>query len=133
MAPTTRRHLLTTAGALSLVGLAAAVPALPAAHPDAAIVALADRFLAVEAQRDAVDFDPDDEASEARMMALIDVQSDILDEMSGLTASTLVGHRARAICLSKWWGITEAGDSHSEIEGPHVAALFRDLLGVGAA
>ena len=97
--------------------------------PDAAILALADRFLAIHGQRDAMDFDPDDAASEAEMMALVGVQSSILDEMSGLTAVTLAGHRARAVVLRKWLDITETGDSHSVIEGPHIGALFRDLAG----
>ena len=115
MAATTRRNLLATASTLPLAGLAAAAPAMAASHPDAALL------------------DPDDTHDEARMMALIGVQSDILDEMDGLIATTLAGHRARATCLQKWFGIRANGDGHSLIEGPHVGALFRDLVGAGVA
>ena len=100
--------------------------------PDAEILALADRFLVLHAQRDAMDFDPDDKDDEAQMMALIGDQSSVLVQMDGLTATTLAGHRARAACLQKWFGIRANGNGHSLIEGPHVGALFRDLLGAEA-
>ncbi len=133
---TTRCDLLGAAGFTALAGIAAVAIAKPDAQAvevppvaqvtEAPLLELCDRFMALQAQIDAIcsrDDDHDD-----GLDALIDQQVPILDEMGDLSAASLEGQRARAQVLMAWYGGTK--DLHAAaVEWERVAPLFHDLLG----
>ena len=162
MARATRRDLLGAASFTALAGIAAVSIAKPDAQaeavevtsaapdPDGPLIALCDRFLALQA---AVDLTYDVELREfalakeegrssERLIALekegdtkrdpwFTEQSELLDEIGEMRATTLAGQRARARVLMAWYSLHRRGPDEpgDAIEWHSLAPLFRDLLG----
>ena len=125
-----RRELLGAAGFTALAGVAAlsfATPDTP--QPDAELIALSQRFLALQGQLDRV-LDGSSEGADEATDAIVGQQSQILDEMDELTATTLAGHCARAATLEKWYCRGSEGEFDSMVEWHRVGPLFRDMLGI---
>ncbi len=125
---TTRRDLLGAAGFTALAGIAAVAIAIPeATQPDAELIALRDQFMALQVKLDALKVR--DHVPDTELNGLVEAQASILDEMDGLTATTLAGHCARVATLERWYSRDAEGEFDSMVEWHRVAALFRDLLG----
>ena len=123
-----RRDLLGAAGFTALAGIAAVAIAVPdATQPDAELIALRDQFMALQVKLDALKMR--DHVSDPELDGLVEAQASILDEMDGLTATTLAGHRARVATLERWYSRDAKGEFDSMVEWHRFAALFRDMLG----
>ena len=97
------------------------------AAPDASVLALADQFMALVAERKAIDAGKsatDDEVAE-----ILDKQGRLLDVVQTQTITTPAGHRVRAQMLAEWYGITGGGDCLFQIDEQRIWPLFRDLIG----
>ena len=156
--PTTRRAMLgSAAGFTVLAGIAAAAIAKPdnlSGTPpalrgdDAAMLALCERFLQLEAQV-AATYDRERAlhdtlevrgASHEELRALEkrgdlerepwhDEQRALLADLSEMSAVTLEGQRARARVLMTWYNMRQDGAAHVGMDGEDILPLFRDLLG----
>ena len=133
--PTTRRALMGNAGVAALATVlittpgTQAAPAVPTpSYPATPLLALCDRFMALQAGVDRINAD-DEHDHEEELERLCAAQVPLLDEMEDLRAVSLEEHRARALVLMKWYGVKDGEEGHSQLEWYRVAPLFRDLLG----
>ncbi len=151
MARTTRRDLLGAGGFTALAGIAAVAIAKPDAQTvevlptapghggdDAKLVALCSQFMALQAQLVAMgaatvpvrtDGPEHGPGRDGVIDGLTDRQADILDKMHDLTATTLAGHRARAMAFDKWCSRGEHGDFDIVVSWGDIGPLIRDLVG----
>ncbi len=136
----TRRHLMTTAGALPLVGLAAVVPAvaLAAAHPDATLIGLCDHLVFLEhawrTQGDAVT-DPSDEALAAVVEPLWDEREVVLARLEPMTARTNDGVAALMRVVAAANPFYPHGSREHSFDGGFIGRLLdmalRDAVALG--
>ena len=134
---TTRRDLMGVAGFTALAGIAAvaiakpdaqAVEVVPVAHnPDAPLLALCARFLALQADIDAIEGEEGPDHQD-QLDGLIDAQVLILDEIDDLDAISLDGMRQRARVVMAWYGGSR-GLEATHLDWHRIQPLFRDLLG----
>ena len=134
-----RRELISAAGFTALAGIAAVTIATPDAPAiemlptprgdDAELIALADRFMAIQAQMEVINAADPADYPEAEMDDLVSEQASLLWETAPLEAATLLGYRARAAMLVNWYGVKGREESPHEIEWHRLKPLFRDLLG----
>ncbi|NPD69324.1 hypothetical protein HN018_22760 (plasmid) [Lichenicola cladoniae] len=138
---TKRRDLLGAAGFTILAGIAAAAIAKPDQHatvgitptaatisPDAAPLALADKFMALQVQVDEINAGRPDTVDE--LDNLVIEQAAILDEMNEHIVTTMTGHQARARVLASWFELRGLDDSSHELDEYRIWPLLCDLLGV---
>ena len=97
------------------------------AAPDADVLALADQFMALHAERQAIDAGKP--ADDADVGDILDEQGRLLDAVQAHTITTPAGHRARAQMLAAWFEINERGKCPFQIDGQRIWPLFRDLIG----
>ncbi len=130
----TRRGLLGGSAALAAAPVAAQATPLP--HPDADLLALAERFVAHERLVQAMPCDAETDAEEAAQEAehhrLLDHKHALVMQMGELRATTAEGIAARARCLA----VHNADGAHS-MDAPDTTTgrllrwLMRDVAAVG--
>jgi hypothetical protein len=136
MSRTTRRALLTGAG-VAVTLPATARQTMPAAHPDAALIATCDAFVAwdrecstVWARLDAMPAGPEKDAAASagrasRAREARRYQRE-LDTIADMRAVTLDGLRAKARAIRQHWGGDAPDDAGAAV------SLLDDLLAGGA-
>ena len=95
--------------------------------PDADVLALADRFMELHAERQAIDAGKP--ATDEEVGDLLDEQGRLLDAVQAHTITTPAGHRARAQMLAAWLAINGRGKCPIQIDEQRIWPLFRDLIG----
>ncbi len=138
MTASSRRGLLAGGADLSVAPLTASAAITAQAHPDAALLALAGRFIAHERLVQAMPCDAETGAEEAVQTAaqrqLLDHKHGLVMQMGELRATTPDGITARARCLA----LHNADGAHSmdvpdDTTGRLLRWLMRDAAGLGRA
>lgn len=136
-----RRDVLGAGAFTLLTGIAAAaiakpeaastvaiMPAIAAISPDAAPLALADKFMALQVHIDEINAGKPH--TEDELDNLVITQATIMDEMNEHIVTTMKGHQARARVLAAWYQLRGLNDCPHEIDEYRIWPLLRDLLGV---
>jgi hypothetical protein len=132
-----RRTLL--GGAVALLGSVAVAPsgtAATTASPDANLITMCDEFVALEAKsRALIEADPlGTSQTNAAVAPFEDRQEELAGMIYDARATTIEGHRARALALLAW--APDLGDRDEWQDGPVGdnlrASLLRDLAGTPA-
>ncbi|MGI4793630.1 MAG: hypothetical protein ACRYG8_05990 [Janthinobacterium lividum] len=137
MTAPSRRALLDTSCGTILATAATAIVMQPDARAsevlpltyraDTPLLALCERFMAVQADIDVIDADRETDHTE-ELDKLTDAQMPLLNDMTDLTATSLEGIRARVRVLMAWFG-GEGDVRCADMEWWTLAPLFRELLG----
>lgn len=133
-----RREMLSAAGFTVLSGIAAVSMAKPDPEAakmlptrtgqDAELIAIADRFMALQARVDSVDAREWD-ATDSELSDIVCEQADLLEEMHPLVITTPQRHRTRARVFVAWYGMEGGKESPSVIDHDRLWPILRDLLG----
>ena len=128
----TRRTTLQAGASFLVAGVVTSPAPLAAQHPDATLLALCDRYHAIDRQAHELDH-REDKAAEAEREAFWDRQQPLVEKMCELQATTLAGLRALARAYAAWEGPEIEHLLQSALVGDKLlGTLLRDLGAVQA-
>ena len=131
-----RRTLLTSFALLVGQSSSTSAETIQQTSPDAEVITACRRFNELERKKlDILDGGgqiEDDAIREATLDSLLDPQIVLLESICKSRATTLAGHRARAICFALWDGGETAYRAYDGggFDDRLITALVRDLAGV---